>query len=194
MTKQVTSLENIRNNEYVDPTDEALMTAYAASDGGAFQALYERWKPKLQAFIQFRVRDASRRDDVFQLTWLKIHQNRKSFEPSRRFRPWAYTICLNVIRDLLREKQASTAGDELEAVADTEKTPEAQILHREQWDQIQHALETLSAPDRELLWLSDYEGLSTEEIQHIVNAPGLDALRKRISRSRQLARKVLKNV
>ena len=43
-------------------------------------------------------------DDVFQETFLQVHQSIEQFDPTRRFRPWLFTIAANKARDLIRSQ------------------------------------------------------------------------------------------
>ena len=57
-----------------DPTDDALMVAYAAGDAVAFEALYRRHQAGLYRFVRRLLGPAlsAQTDEVFQDIWLRV--------------------------------------------------------------------------------------------------------------------------
>src|ERR1041384_3626079 len=88
-----------------DPrTDEALLTAYRQGDKEAFAELVERYERELFHFLIRFLGDRAAAEDVFQESFLQVHQSPGQFDPSRRFRPWLFTIAANKARDLMRSQ------------------------------------------------------------------------------------------
>jgi RNA polymerase sigma-70 factor (ECF subfamily) len=83
-------------------TDEQLIAAYSAGDRAGFAELVERYQRELFHFLVRFLGDRAAAEDIFQETFLQIHQSAKDFDPQRRLRPWLFTIAANKARDLMR--------------------------------------------------------------------------------------------
>src|SRR4051812_47127117 len=85
-------------------TDEQLLSAYRAGDKGSFATLVGRYQRELFHFLVRFLGDRAAAEDVFQETFLQVHQSIDQFDPQRRFRPWLFTIAANKARDLMRSQ------------------------------------------------------------------------------------------
>src|SRR5580698_3869871 len=83
-------------------TDEELFAAYRRGDRASFQQLVERYQRELFHFLVRFLGDRAAAEDIFQETFLQIHQSAQDFDAQRRFRPWLFTIAANKARDLMR--------------------------------------------------------------------------------------------
>ena len=90
--------------------DEELVTRYRGGEDAAFAELVDRYRQEL---FQFLLRFVNRRqaaDDLFQETFLQVHLSIDTFDPSRRFKPWVFTIAANKARDWLRRNARQQAA------------------------------------------------------------------------------------
>ncbi|MEM1107737.1 MAG: RNA polymerase sigma factor [Planctomycetota bacterium] len=88
-----------------DLSDEQLLGTYREGRLDAFEALVRRYRPEL---LHFLIRFAGNRaagEDLFQETFLQVHISADTFDTSKRFKPWLFTIGANKARDLLRKKK-----------------------------------------------------------------------------------------
>ncbi|CAN5721736.1 ECF family RNA polymerase sigma factor SbrI [soil metagenome] len=88
-----------------DPTDDALMAAYAGGDATAFEQLYARHEAGLYRFVRRALGTAlaAQADEVFQDTWLRVVNARARWEPQgASFRTWLFTLAHHRVIDLLR--------------------------------------------------------------------------------------------
>lgn len=90
--------------------DEQLVVAYREGEVAALPELMRRYEKEL---FHFLIRFAGNRafaEDLFQEAFLQVHQSAKTFDASKRFKPWLFTIAANKARDhLRREKRRRTA-------------------------------------------------------------------------------------
>lgn len=91
-------------------TDEQLVEHYRAGRGEAFEALVERYRQELFHFLLRFVRRRAQADDLFQETFLQIHLSADTFDLTRRFKPWLFTIAANKARDYLRKNTRERAA------------------------------------------------------------------------------------
>ena len=92
-------------------TDEQLLTSYREGETGALEVLVNRHHDDLMRFLVRLVGERAGAEDVFQETFLQIHTSAESFDASRRFKPWLFTIAANKARDLLRRNSRRRALD-----------------------------------------------------------------------------------
>jgi len=85
-------------------TDEQLLEDYRGGDAEAFRLLISRHHDDLLRFLIRLTGDRQAADDVFQEAFLQVHISADSFDPTRRFKPWLFTIAANKARDLLRKR------------------------------------------------------------------------------------------
>ena len=100
-----------------DPSDDALMKAYAAGDAAAFEQLYRRHQAALYRFVR-RLLGAplsAQTDEVFQDTWLRVVNARERWEPQgATFRTWLFTLAHHRVIDLLRRSGREISVDAFE--------------------------------------------------------------------------------
>lgn len=92
-------------------TDEALLSAYRKGDNAALETLIRRYHDDLMRFLLRLVGNRAGAEDVFQETFLQIHTSAGTFDTSRRFKPWLFTIAANKGRDHLRRSNRRRALD-----------------------------------------------------------------------------------
>lgn len=85
-------------------SDEDLMIAYARGERAAFDLLFARHAPKLHHVLVRGMRRPEDGRDLVQQTFLQLHRHRSDYDAARAFRPWLYTIALNLKRQYLRTK------------------------------------------------------------------------------------------
>ena len=90
-----------------DRSDEKLLEDYRHGDKGSFAKLVSRYQRELYHFLVRFLGNRSSAEDVFQETFLQVHQSAEQFDTQRRFRPWLFTIAANKARDLIRSQSAA---------------------------------------------------------------------------------------
>ncbi len=151
------------------------MARYQAGDGGAFDGLVELLGAPLYRFLLHSAGgDRASADDLYQDTWLKLHEARKSFRPGEAVMPWLFGIARHVLLDhrrrtarhLRRVGALQRAGDAASAVLP--QAPAAADLRAETSQLLALAMVDLPDNQREALFLLKVEGLSVDEAAEIV--------------------------
>ncbi|MDX2147170.1 MAG: sigma-70 family RNA polymerase sigma factor [Planctomycetota bacterium] len=168
------------------PSDESLFQRYREGDLGAFRALVERYHDDLLRFLTRLLGDRQAAEDVFQETFVQVHQSAQTFDAERRFRPWLFTIAANKGRDYLRKKgrrqafdlsaPVASAGDEggmtyVDLLEVDFPAPSAAIDDRELGQQVQRVLDAMPYSLREILLLAYFQRLSYAQISDELNVP-----------------------
>jgi RNA polymerase sigma-70 factor, ECF subfamily len=113
--------------------------------------------------------------DVSQEAFIKAWKAMSTFDLSRSFYPWYYTILkrlsLNVLRSRSRRREdaMSDLPGWLEPRAGD--TPESRMEEKEITQQVKRVLLSMDVDDREILVLRDLEGYSYREIAHVLGIP-----------------------
>ncbi len=101
-----------------EPTDDALMRAYASGDTAAFERLYARHQAALYRYLRRLLGTAAalQAEEVFQDTWLRAIQARAQWQPQgASFRTWLFTLAHHRAVDCLRK-----GGREVSITAENE--------------------------------------------------------------------------
>jgi RNA polymerase sigma factor (sigma-70 family) len=88
-----------------ESSDEELMKAYQSGDSAAFDLLFERYKGRVFGFLMKKLGRRFDAEEVFQATFMKLHQSRRLYDPNFRFAPWLFTITQSVLKDYFRKKK-----------------------------------------------------------------------------------------
>lgn len=121
--------------------------------------LMSRHGTDLVRFFLIRSRDPHAAQDLANETFYRIFSKARTFEPSKRFRPWFFTVALNVWRAWQRRKKPPEVPlDKLPEAAEEQPLPSP---GRERALQL---LNQLSDIDREILVLRHYEGMKLNDI------------------------------
>jgi len=90
--------------------DEALMSAYAAGDARAFEALYGRHKGPLFRYVLRSVKSRGEAEELYQDVWAKVIEARERYQPTAKFTTWLYTIAHNRLVDHWRTRGLATVS------------------------------------------------------------------------------------
>ena len=177
-----------------EQTDEALMKEYCNGDRRSFRLLYERYEKRLLGFLNRRL-SGSKQDfvtDLFQITWLKVHQSRSRFDERQTFSTWFFTIALNALRDHAREARwhHEFSTDESLESYNLVVDPHEKNDRLEQIQNLERILPELSVRQRDILLLSDWEGFTSKEVSEITKISD-ESVRQILSRTRSQVRKLL---
>ncbi|MGH7819493.1 MAG: RNA polymerase sigma factor [Candidatus Binatia bacterium] len=175
--------------------DEELMLAYGAGDAKAFEELFDRYKGRIYRYFLRHVSDWAVAEDLFQKTFLRVHEARERYRPSASFATWIYTIATNLLRDELRkeglagELPIDGARPNHEPVQEG-AGPEGRASRAELRDRIARAVRELPIEQREAFVLGKYEGRGYLEIAEILGCSE-GAVKVRIHRAIKALREAL---
>ena len=181
------------------------MAAYQGGSQAAFEELFDRYAGSVYGFLVRRLGDVALTEDLHQEAFLRLHRARKSYDPSRPFRAWLFSIVHNLLNDALRMRKRSpfaerrsersnpSSDEKLEQpcggppeAADDKASPERILAARESGRALSRALSALPADEATVLILARFEGLSYDDIGSVVG--------RSPTATRQLAYRALKRV
>ena len=137
-----------------------LMRLAQSGDGESYKVLLSEIGLLVLRRVKRFIRKEADVEEVYQEVLLTIHRARHTFDPSRKFEPWLYTIIRNTVYDFLRKNrrkfEAETlVGDFFAAAPEDSAWKEEQILS--------DVLGKLPEAQREAVEMIKIQGLSMEQ-------------------------------
>jgi RNA polymerase sigma-70 factor (ECF subfamily) len=170
-----------------DPENEIIARVKAGMTN-EFEHLVRRYQAPLFRIVANLVDRVAVEDivqDVFLTAFSQIHR----FDPRRgAFRTWLYRIARNRALNARRKKRERLMQQQ--AVIADGPAPDGDLLTREAFRQLDHALARLDFKDRVIFVLAELEGLSYAQIAEVESLP-LGTVKSRLHRVREKLRQAL---
>jgi RNA polymerase sigma-70 factor (ECF subfamily) len=140
----------------------------------------------LMRFLTRMTGDRTRAEDVFQETMLQIHISADTFDATRRFKPWLFTIAANKARDLLRRNARRRTLDLdsrvggggsgegttfVDLMSIDAPGPDAAVGDSERESMVQAAVGDLPLGLREVLLMAYFQKMSYSQIADALDIP-----------------------
>lgn len=160
-------------SSYKEYTDEVLMQKIASGDKHAFDGLYERYAtPLLNYFSRMLWKDREKAEDFVHDLFAKIIQKPDSFDTSRSFKTWVYSVANNMCKNEYKRQEVRSGTknglEEYSTVADKTVNALHHTHHSFFGEEFQIKLNELDQKHREAFVFRHIEGLSIKEIAEIL--------------------------
>jgi RNA polymerase sigma-70 factor (ECF subfamily) len=168
-------------------SDSVLVQQALSGNQDAFEALMGRYKKSLFGLIHHYVGEYHEAEDILQQVWLQLYRSLDMLRPYVQIKPWLFTVARNRSLDFLRHKrvlskrllffgelEARIEEDEvtfLDAIPDTNPTPEEQAELMDLQREIQLAIQSLPHTYRAVVWHFYSNQLNYAEIEGILGIP-----------------------
>ncbi len=166
-------------------TDEQLLLDYRNGDRRSFEQLIARHQRELYHFLVRFLGNRASAEDIFQETFLQVHQSAGQFDIQRRFRPWLFTIAANKARDLIRSTSRrptvplqamirhddGQSGQFVDLMAAVGPSPTEPIEKAEMQSRVQRIVLQMPEHFREILLLSYFHQFPYKQIGEILGIP-----------------------
>ncbi|HRE74594.1 MAG TPA: sigma-70 family RNA polymerase sigma factor [Flavobacteriales bacterium] len=151
------------------------MAAIVDGDKRAFEELYSRYaKPMVNFFCRMLWKDREKAQDFMQDLFTKIVHKPESYDASRPFKTWIYSVANNMCKNEYRKqevrKNTVNMGHENFAVADTSADSSRAIDHGKFQEMLQVELDKLEEIQRTTFVLRFKMDMSIKEIAEITEA------------------------
>jgi RNA polymerase sigma factor (sigma-70 family) len=158
-----------------EPDDRELVARVRAGDERAFELLFQRYQPRIAAYVRGMVHDHGRAEDITQEVFMSaLRRMREETERDILFKPWIFEIAKNKCIDAFRRARNASevsfdAGDAIGAdehgrLAEPGATPDSAVEGKVAIDNLCGAFGGLSPVHHDILVLRELEGLSYREI------------------------------
>lgn len=195
-------------NEFARAAENEFLVRLKAGEPAAFDELVTRFSSDVYGLLWRITENAEEAKDLTQETFLRVVQSIKTFRGEASLKTWLFRIAINQARNRRRwwlarrlnltfsldaesrdERGTLSLRDLLQD--NSRKSPEEDLLEREQSQALRRALQELAPHFREAVVLRDIEGMSYEDIAVALEI-GIGTVKSRIARGREELKKKLK--
>lgn len=158
--------------------DVALIADIGAGNKRAKKALGSLVeKHKRMAFLTALGLVGNRDDahDISQEAFLRVYHSARTFDSTKQFKPWFYTIIANLCRTWLKRRTTRdnrlTDVDDISYLLIDRNNPETEMIKNETIAKLRESLLELSFDDREIITLQAFRGMAYDEIASLFEIP-----------------------
>ncbi len=172
---------------YLDALDEELLERFNfQKDSRALEVLIQRYESPLFNYLFRYLGNREAAEDVFQASFLQVYSKSEQFDPSKKFKPWLYTVATNQAIDYQRRNHRKTTisldvsygtdadestGSLQEILESAEKDPSFSMDTAEQAQRVRAAVNELPDILRETVNLVYFEDLKYKDAADILGVP-----------------------
>jgi RNA polymerase sigma factor (sigma-70 family) len=165
--------------------DLTLVEQACSGDTDSFTELCRRYYPAMVAIAHSIIGDRHLAEDAAQQTFAKAVRKMKKLKNKSKFAAWLAAICRNVALDLAKTKEKFRISEDLSMIA-------AGSQESEVADAVKEALNKLSAPAREVIFLRYYDSMTYEQISAVLGISE-QAINGRLRRAKKKMANYLRN-
>lgn len=157
--------------------DERLITLARQGNQSAAENLFRRYYERIFSYLVRMIGDRDLAEDAAQEAFIRGFRSLKTYRNHGSFKSWIFRIAHREgLRMLKRERRHSMAAplpkdDVYQDIADSAPLPEDIVVHHEQLQRLETALERLNDAERQVVLLRMSEGLPFKEIAGITGTP-----------------------
>lgn len=134
------------------------------SDEDAFRVLYEEYSPRIFGFLCRKLNDREQAYDLVQEVFVRVWNNREKLDETKSIKSYLFTAANNAAIDFFRKKKLETV--------DIDDYENASVYRFEENfdipDHIKAALNKLTPMQKNVFYMSRFEGLKHEEIAEVL--------------------------
>lgn len=157
--------------------DAKLITEYLNGSERSLEKLINRHQLQIFNFINSKVNDRDKSEDIFQDTFIKVIKTLKngSYNEEGKFLPWVMRIAHNLVIDYFRKSnripiiENKEEFDIFQFLSDTTPNAESVLVEEQVLKDIQNLIEELPEDQKEVLIMRLYRDMSFKEIAENTN-------------------------
>lgn len=158
-------------------SDAELITEYLNGSERSLEKLINRHQLQIFNFINSKVNDRDKSEDIFQDTFIKVIKTLKngSYNEEGKFLPWVMRIAHNLVIDYFRKSsripiiENKEEFDIFQFLSDTTPNAESVLVEEQVLKDIQNLVEELPEDQKEVLIMRLYRDMSFKEIAENTN-------------------------
>ena len=158
-------------------SDADLITEYLKGSETSLEKLINRHQLQIFNFINSKVNDRDKSEDIFQDTFIKVIRTLKngSYNEEGKFLPWVMRIAHNLVIDHFRKNsripiiENKEEFDIFQFLSDTTPNAEVALVQEQVLKDIQNLVDELPEDQKEVLIMRLYRDMSFKEIAENTN-------------------------
>jgi len=175
--------------------EQELMMKVKEGDEDAFRILFERYKGKLMKFAFGMIGNYSIAEDIVQEVFVKLFLSRKNYKPISSFRAYIYriahNICVNFLKSRRYREMSHLSIEDMKGV-EPSSFNESEYEERERIEILKREMKNLPEKQRTAIQLALLEGMSYEEIAHVIGC-SYNAAKLLVFRAKEKLMEMLKD-
>ena len=150
----------------------------------------ERYRAAVTRYVRYLIRDPVEAEDLAQEAFVRAHRQRDALREPAALESWLYQIATHVSIDRMRQRakdaQRRAVGpvEEMPIVDAAQPSPFTVLQQEEMSSCVQRYVAQLSDHYKAVVLLHDVDGLTAEEIAHLLQLP-LTTVKMRLHRARK---------
>ncbi|WP_346856620.1 RNA polymerase sigma-70 factor [uncultured Draconibacterium sp.] len=151
--------------------DADLTRRVKSGEKEAYQALFERYAPKIYHFALSYLKSTADSEELVQDVFLKVWEKRDILDASQNIKAFIFKIAINTIYDFIRRKNIENAFQEFSKAnyaADSNNTWDT-VIFEEMQTTINSLVAQMPEQRKKIFKLSKNKGLSNDEIAQELN-------------------------
>lgn len=151
--------------------EEYMLAEKAKTDDQAFAILYERYFPKIYAYIFRRLGNRDATEDIVSVTFEKVFLHLDKFKPnSGTFQAWVYRIATNSVIDHVRKEKHTVAVDPQDLPEEIHPLTDGvhEMIKTEDREAVQRAIKKLPERYQTVLNLKYFSQLTNIEVSEVL--------------------------
>ncbi len=170
----------------VSTADRDALDRVARGDVGALGEVYDRYARALFSFVQ-RMAPREDADDIVQSVFVRVVSIAHTYRPdATSAKPWLFGIGVRVIQERRRSLRRMVSFLTKLSASERTSSPGPSADRTD----LDRALERISPPKREALWLAEVEGMTANEIA-TVQGVAVGTIWTRLHHARRELREIL---
>jgi RNA polymerase sigma-70 factor, ECF subfamily len=151
-------------------SDHELVVMLKQGDVCAFDELYFRYVPRLEAFIKAYAKDKVQTDEVLQEIFIRVWEKRDTLKEELSLKAFLFQVARNHVLNIFRKKILELSIDHApEVSALVVNSTEDQLEFLELHKKTMEIIDSLPATQQQIFKLSRIEGLRNDEISARLN-------------------------
>jgi RNA polymerase sigma-70 factor (ECF subfamily) len=155
-------------------SDEDLLVRISAGDRTAFEAIFNRYAPRVKSYLMRLGAGAAAAEDLAQEAMISVWRRAASYDAAKaKPSTWVFVIARNAWIDRLRREKVALAYQLVNPPIEEsqEEAPDAAVMRRGDESRVVDALAELSEEQRQVVRLSFFEDNSHSEIAARLSLP-----------------------
>ena len=159
-------------------------------DGMTVESVFDKYCDTVYRLAYARVQNKFDAEDILQTVFLKLCREKCAFNDAEHLKAWLLKVCRNLYLNSLRRSKRITELDE--RLADQSETALEQIIRKEEYRALYHAISLLNSSYKEVITLFYFEDLSVKDIA-LVTGKSETVVKVTLFRGREALKKILSN-
>ena len=153
-------------------SDQELVKNYINGDNSSFEALLNRHKNRVFAFIMSKIKNKDLSEDIFQDTYVKVVNSlqKGKYNEEGKFLPWVMRIAHNLVIDHFRKQKkmqmirSNNDFDIFDVIKDSKINADEKLIKDQIFSDLNSLINKLPFDQKEVLKMRYYEELSFKKI------------------------------